>query len=115
MRDQVFTWRDYYRDVASAIGTRAKVIFMPADWIVAHDAKRFALLAEITRYHGAYSSSAAKRDVPEFACEIDFAEGAEQTLQSARERNAWRSSRNDSLYEAMVRKALDAGVVPQEL
>ena len=30
---------------------------MPADWIVAHDPKRFNLLHEITRYHGAYSSA----------------------------------------------------------
>jgi nucleoside-diphosphate-sugar epimerase len=114
-RDQIFTWRDYYRDVATVLGKRAKVIFMPADWIVKHDAKRFGLLKEITQFHGAYSSAAAKRDVPEFECEIDFAEGADQTLKDVRARRAWKSSEEDAMYDAMVKRARDAGVEPVEL
>ena len=114
-RDQVFTWRDYYRDVAAAMGKRARVIFMPAEWIVAHDRKRFGLLAEITQYHGAYTSAAAKRDVPAFQCEIDFLDGAAQTLEDVRRRDAWRSSEGDVLYQTMVDKAMAAGVEPVEL
>jgi nucleoside-diphosphate-sugar epimerase len=113
--DQVFTWRDYYRDVASVIGQRAGVIFMPAEWIAKHDPQRFGLLREITQYHGAYSSAAAKRDVPEFRCEIDFVDGADQTLADARARNAWKRSEGDALYEQMIKRALDAGVEPVEL
>jgi nucleoside-diphosphate-sugar epimerase len=114
-RDEIFTWRDYYRDVASAMGKRAQVILMPAEWIAAHDPKRFGLLREITQYHGAYSSEAAKRDVPAFRCEIDFFDGAVETLKDARGRGAWRSSVDDALYDAMVKNALSAGVEPVEL
>lgn len=111
-RDVNFTWRDFYRAAAAAIGKPADVLFMPADWIIKHDPARFALLREITRYHGAYSSAKAKRDVPEFRCEVDFRAGAAETLGDVKRRGVWRDSRGDELYDAMVKKALDAGVEP---
>ena len=114
-RDQNFTWQDFYREAAAAIGKPARVLFMPADWIIPHDPQRFALLREITRYHGAYSSEKAKRDVPQFRCEIGFQQGAAQTLADIRRRNAWRSTDGDELYESMVKKALAAGVEPVTL
>lgn len=109
-RDHVFTWRDFYREGAAALGTRARLIFMPAEWIIRHDPKRFGLLREITQFHGAYSSDKAKRDVPEFRCEIGFEQGMRETLEDSRRRGAWRSSQGDALYEAMVTEALDLGV-----
>jgi nucleoside-diphosphate-sugar epimerase len=111
-RDPIFTWRDYYREAAAALGKTAQVVFMPADWIVAHDAKRFGLLKEISQFHGAYDSSKARRDVPEFRCEIGFREGARATLDDCVRRGAWRSSEGDSLYEQMVSKARTVGVEP---
>jgi hypothetical protein len=91
------------------------VLFMPAEWIVGHDPQRFGLLREITQFHGPYSSAKAKRDVPEFKCEIDFADGTRQTLDDVRRRGAWRSSGDDSVYDAMVEKALSIGVKPVTL
>ena len=79
--------------------------------ILIDDARR-ALLREITRYHGAYSSDKAKRDVPQFRCEIDFRTGAAQTLDDVRQRGRWRTSAGDTLYDAMVQKALAGGVEP---
>ena len=114
-RDRNFTWRDFYREAGEALGKPVDVLFMPADWIIKHDPQRFALLREITRYHGAYSSEKAKRDVPEFRCEIDFPAGAAETLTDIRRRGAWRSSEGDSLYDQMVSKALAAGVEPVRL
>jgi nucleoside-diphosphate-sugar epimerase len=116
-REENFTWRDFYRDAAAAaaIGKAADVLFMPAEWIINHDPARFALLREITRYHGAYSSAKAKRDVPQFRCEIDFRTGAAETLADVRRRGLWRKSQGDETYEAMVRKALEAGVQPVRL
>ena len=111
-RDENFTWRDYYAQAARALGKPANVLFMPADWIVKHDPKRFGLLREIAAFHGAYSSEKAKRDVPEFRCEVGFEEGARQTLEDVRRRGAWRGSGDDALYDEMVKKALTAGVEP---
>jgi hypothetical protein len=111
-RPQVFTWRDYLKQAAAAIGKPARVLFMPANWIIAHDPARFSLLREITQFHGAHDSSKARRDVPEFRCEIDFTAGAAQTLDDHRARGTLRSSQPDALYESMVQKSLAAGVEP---
>jgi nucleoside-diphosphate-sugar epimerase len=111
--DRTFTWRDWYREAAMSLGHPAQLLFMPAEWIVRHDPQRFGLLREITRFHGAYCSAKAKRHVPEFRCEIDFPTGAAQTLSDLRRRGAWRDSRQDGLYGAMVDAALAAGVEPQ--
>ncbi|HEX8520684.1 MAG TPA: NAD-dependent epimerase/dehydratase family protein [Tepidisphaeraceae bacterium] len=111
-RDRIFTWRDLYRESALSLGCAPKLLFMPAQWIVNHDPKRFALLKEITQFHGAYSSEKAKRDVPEFRCEIDYPTGARETIQDIKQRGAWRESRGDELYDEMVNKALSLGIEP---
>lgn len=113
-REEVFTWREYYRQAAAALGRKARLVFMPAAWIVKHDPKRFGLLHEITQYHGAYDSGKARRDVPEFRCEIGLERGAGETFADMKQRNAWRDSTGDTLYQAMVDKALQAGVEPVE-
>ena len=112
--DRVFTWRDYYREAAAALGKPAGLLFMPADWIVRHDPQRFGLLKEITQFHGPYTSAKAKADVAEFRCEIDFKTGAAQTLAEYRRVGKWRSSADDVLYQSMVDKALAAGIEPVE-
>ena len=48
-RDHVFTWRDYYREAAQALETRAQVVLAPAGWVIAQNPKRFSFLEEITR------------------------------------------------------------------
>ena len=114
-RDQQLTWRDYYAQVAKALGKSAQLIFMPAWWIIDKDPSRFGLLREITQFHGAYSSEKAKRDVPEFKCEIEYTDGARETLADIRRRNSWRSSKDDGLYESMIEKAMALGMEPEEL
>jgi hypothetical protein len=88
---------------------------MPARWIAAQDPARFFLLADVTQYHGAYSSQKARGDVPEFRCEIGFVDGARETLLDLKRRGRWRDGTGDALYDAMVQKALSLGVVPLEL
>jgi nucleoside-diphosphate-sugar epimerase len=105
------TWREYYRQVAQVLDRPARLIFMPADWIVGHDPRRFGLLREITAFHGAYDSSKAMRDIPEFRCEIDLAEGARQMFTNRRERGGWRDSTGDTVYQSMVESALKLGAV----
>jgi len=109
---RVFTWRDIYRETAAALGTTAWVISVPADWIIDQDPKRFGLLAEITRFHGAYTSAAAMGDVPEFRCEVAYIDGAKETLDDLRRRQAWRSD-DGGLYQKMVDSALALGFKPQ--
>jgi nucleoside-diphosphate-sugar epimerase len=112
--DRQFTWRDLYRETATVLGKPARLLFMPAAWIVRHDARRFNLLKEITQFHGAYSSAKAKRDVPEFVCEIDYPTGAVETIADIRRRGKWRGNEGDTLYQGMVDRALELGVEPVE-
>ena len=111
-RDEQFTWRDLYRQTALALGKPANVLFVPAAAVIRRDPQRFGLLREITQFHGAYSSEKAKRDVPEFKCEIDYPQGAAETLADVRRRNAWRTSEGDAVYEAIVDEALTSGIEP---
>jgi len=108
-RDEVLTWRGYYREVARALDTRAKLIFVPARWLLAQDPQRFGFLAETTRFHGAYSSAKAKAHVPEFQATIGLEAGARETFADMRRRGAWRDSEQDLPYQRLVERALALG------
>jgi nucleoside-diphosphate-sugar epimerase len=108
-RDEVLTWRDYYRQAAAALDTRALLIHAPAGWLIRERPGRFGFLAEVTRHHGAYSSAKARAHVPAFRAEIDLETGARQTFADIRRRGAWRDSRADHDYQALVDQALAAG------
>jgi nucleoside-diphosphate-sugar epimerase len=112
-RQQHTTWSQYYRQVSAALEREAKLIYMPRDWIVRRDPKRFGLLKEITGFHGAYDSAAARRDVPEFVCDIDLTAGAAEVFADQRRRGKWKDSREDSAYQAMVEEAVNLGQEPE--
>ncbi len=113
-RDEVLTWRDYYREVARALDTRAKLIFVPARWLIAQDPVRFGFLAEISQFHGAYSSAKAKADVPEFRARIGLEAGARETFADMRARGAWRDCGRDAAYQRIVERALALGFEVEE-
>jgi len=114
-RDRHWTWREQLTETAFVLGRRAKVIFMPAEWICASGGGRFGLLKEIMQYHVAFSSEKAKRDVPEFRCEIDYRAGATDTLDELRRGGKWRACENDTVYQSLIDKALSIGVDAVEL
>ncbi|HEY1684535.1 MAG TPA: NAD-dependent epimerase/dehydratase family protein [Tepidisphaeraceae bacterium] len=105
-RRTVFTWRDYYHQAAAVLDQSPKILFMPADWIIKHDPARFGLLREISRYHGAYNSAKAEKDVAEFGKYfIDFTKGITEVFKFRKEAGKWKSSDNDPLYQRMVAAA----------
>ena len=114
-RPEQLTWREYYREVATTLERPARLLFMPAQWIVTQDPRRFFFLQEISSFHGAYDSSKAAADVPEFTCEIGLGEGAREVFADQRRRNAWRDSRGDETYAAMVEAAIGFGVSAVEV
>lgn len=113
-RDEVLTWRDYYREVSRALDARAQLIFVPASWLLAQDRKRFAFLAEISQFHGAYSSAKAKAHVPEFRATIGLEAGARETFADLRRRGAFPDSGSDVAYQRIVERALALGFEIQE-
>ena len=84
-------------------------MLVPAGWVVAQNPNRFRFLDDTSRYHGAYSSEKAKRAVPQFRCQVDFVDGARETLQDMKKRGAWRRHQDDAEYSALVQRALDLG------
>jgi nucleoside-diphosphate-sugar epimerase len=108
-RDEIFTWRAWYREIARALGARARLVFAPAGWLLSALPQRFGFLREITQYHGAYSSAKARAHVPEFRATIGLEEGARETLADVRRRNAWRDSTSDTEYQHLVDAALALG------
>lgn len=111
---RIFTWRDYYREAAAALGKKAQLVSMPAEWIIRHDPQRFGLLWGITRYHGPYTSAKAKRDIPGFEITIDFQTGAKRTLDDLKARGVWRDGAADAIYQQMIDRAIAAGSEPFE-
>jgi nucleoside-diphosphate-sugar epimerase len=108
-RDEVLTWREYYRRAARALGTRARLIFVPAGWLLSERKDRFDFLRTITQFHGAYSSAKARAHVPEFRPTIDFEAGARETFADVRKRGAWRDSAEDQDYQRLVDAAARLG------
>jgi nucleoside-diphosphate-sugar epimerase len=111
-RDEVLTWRDYYRSAAAALDRRATLVSVPAQWLFRRAPDRFGFLNEITQFHGAYSSAKAKAHVPEFRAVIGFEEGARETFADMRRRQAFRDSTEDDEYQRLIDEALAFGIVP---
>lgn len=109
MRDEVLTWRDYYREVARALDTHADLIFVPASWLVAQAPERFGFLAEISRFHAAYATAKAKAAVPGFRATIGLEAGARETFADLRRRGAWVDGSADAVYQELVDRALSLG------
>ena len=109
IRDEVFTWRDYYRNGARALDTTATLVLAPAGWMLRALPHRFGFLRETTRFHGAYSASKARAHVPEFLPTIDFETGARETFADLRRRDAWRDSREDREHQELVDEAIRLG------
>jgi len=109
IRDEVLTWRDYYRAVARALDTEAKLLFVPASWLIDQNPKRFSFLAEISQFHAVYSSAKAKAAVPEFRATIELEAGARDTFADIQRRGAWADSSSDSVYQKLVEEALSLG------
>jgi len=112
--DEIFTWRDYYRRAASALDRSAKLLFVPASWLLKELPGRFEFLLETTQFHGAYSSAKARQDVPEFRPTIELELGARETFADMRRRGAWCDSATDREYQGLVDKALALGFAPVE-
>ncbi len=108
-RDEVLTWRDYYRQTAAALDTRAQLVFAPAGWLLKKLPARLGFLRDITRFHGAYSSAKARAHVPEFTARIGLVEGARATFADLRRRGAFRDSAADLEYQRVVDEALACG------
>ena len=78
--DEWLTWNQIFDIVAQAAGTTARKIYLPSDFIAAHDARWGAGLLGDKTHCLIFDNSKIKRLVPGFAATIPFSRGAEEIL-----------------------------------
>lgn len=112
---RVISWRGYYAEVARALHTRARVVFVPAGWLLAQAPGRFGFLAGISGEHCAFSAEKALRGLGLSPDWVSLEAGAEETFADVRRRGAWPDSRPDTEYQALVDRAVAFGCPIEEL
>ncbi len=78
--DHVLTWNQLYEEVYHALGAQPNMIHVPSDLIVAHDPEKLGTLIGDKSNSVAFDNSKIKRFVPDFHCEITWAEGIRRSL-----------------------------------
>ncbi|HEX9622682.1 MAG TPA: SDR family oxidoreductase [Polyangiaceae bacterium] len=83
--DELQTWDQIYRTVASALGVQAKLVHVPSDKIAAVDENWGASLLGDKAHSVIFDNTKIKRAVPDYVARIPFAEGAREIAAYYRE------------------------------
>jgi nucleoside-diphosphate-sugar epimerase len=78
--DEVLSWNQIFLEVYRALGAQPDVVHIPSDLIVAHDPDQLGSLIGDKIYSVVFDNSKIKRFVPDFACELVWAEGLRRSL-----------------------------------
>ena len=78
--DEVLNWNQLYEEVYHALGIQPNMIHVPSDLIVAHDPEKLGTLIGDKSNSVVFDNSKIKRFVPEFHCEVAWAEGVRRSL-----------------------------------
>jgi nucleoside-diphosphate-sugar epimerase len=80
--DEVVTWDEYTLRTAAGIGAPTpRLVHVPTDLLLTLAPERYVSLAEIFRFHGAYSNAKLKRVVPEFRMTVRYKDGIRRTVE----------------------------------
>jgi nucleoside-diphosphate-sugar epimerase len=78
--DEVMTWDQYYKIVASAIGVEALIVHVPSDFIIACRPELEGTLIGDKSVSVVFDNSKIKRFVPDYCATTRFAEGIRRTI-----------------------------------
>ena len=78
--DQVLSWNQIYLEVYQALGQAPNVVHIPSDLIAAYDDHALGSLIGDKSNSVVFDNSKIKRFVPDFNCEVDWAEGVRLAL-----------------------------------
>ena len=73
--DETYSWADYHRRVAAALGLAIELVPAPLERIVEAGGAEVAVLQNCTAWDGWFSNTALKTDVPEFRQTVLLEEG----------------------------------------
>lgn len=78
--DEVLTWNQIYTEFASAVGAEPNFVHIPSDLIAAYDEHATGSLIGDKANSVVFDNAKVKRFVPDFACEVTWAEGMRRSL-----------------------------------
>jgi nucleoside-diphosphate-sugar epimerase len=78
--DEVLTWDEIYREVFGALGVEPNILHMPADIIVKHWPEAEGSLIGDKIYSLVFDNSKIKRLVPDFRCDVNWAQGVRRCI-----------------------------------
>lgn len=78
--DQVLSWNQIYLEAYQALGQAPNVVHIPSDLIAAYDDHALGSLIGDKSNSVVFDNSKIKRFVPDFNCEVDWAEGLRRAL-----------------------------------
>ncbi len=76
--DEWLTWNQIYQLLGEAVGVNPRLVHVPSDLIAAYDPNIGASLLGDKTHCGIFDNSKIKQVVPEFICNIPFAQGAKE-------------------------------------
>ena len=78
--DELLTWNQIYEMLAAALGVRPNLVHVPSELIAAYDKIWGDSLLGDKAHSMIFDDTRIKRLVPDFACTVPFARGAEQIV-----------------------------------
>lgn len=78
--DEVLTWNQAHEEVARALGVEPHLVHIPSELLAAYDEHKLGSLIGDKANSLVFDNSKIKRFVPEFECEVPWAEGIRRSL-----------------------------------
>jgi nucleoside-diphosphate-sugar epimerase len=78
--DEVLTWNQIFLEVYEALGLEPNVIHISSEMIIQHDPDKLGTLLGDKVNSVVFDNSKIKRFVPDFACNVNWAEGLRRSL-----------------------------------
>ena len=78
--DEVLTWDQIYQEVGRALGIAPNIVHIPSDLIAAYSERAVGSLIGDKANSVVFDNSKIKRFVPEFVCEVSWAEGVRRAI-----------------------------------
>lgn len=78
--DEVLSWDQIFLEAYQALGAEPNVVHIPSDLIVAHDPEKMGTLLGDKIHSAVFDNGKIKKFVPDFVCEVKWAEGVRRSL-----------------------------------
>ncbi len=78
--DEVLAWNQIFLEVYRALGVEPNIVHISSDFIIAHDPEKLGTLTGDKANSVVFDNSKIKHFVPDFICEVDWAEGCRRSL-----------------------------------